>query len=36
MSRKDFIIHTADQEEPDCMRCEHVCEASYLHSSSAG
>ena len=33
LSREDYdeifsptIIHTADDEEPDCMRCDHCCD----------
>ena len=36
MSRRDVIIHTADHEEPDCLRCEHVCEAGSRHCKHCG
>lgn len=27
MEEKKIFVYTADNEEPDCMKCEHVCDS---------
>ena len=36
MEEEKIFVYTADNEEPDCMQCEHVCDSYEKFCSKCG